>query len=312
MDITCKYDICTELLDLLRVQLGDGSKSKCVVFAPVPVTIPDFNDDLGCGTDAQLKVGHHGYYITSAAKQKRIVLTQLVKKYGLDTVSSVICQGNYVRPTEVSDITHLPYLTQYDWEVAITEDERTVDTLIQYVSKIWSAVHTVYSKYNTKSVDSELHYVTSLQLYDLYPESIPDTRVKRYMDDNNYDSLFVIGIGAELPDGKPHDSRAKDYDDYSTCTVHKGISVTGLNGDLFVRHQSLKDKALELMSCGIRVDTLALMKQMGTDLLQSNRYHEGIIKGQYLQTIGGGLGQERVLMYVLDLDDIRSTYPELD
>src|SRR5690606_35108857 len=234
---------------------------------------------------------NHGYYLTSAAKQKRIILTQLVQKYGTDAVSSVICQGNYLRPTEVTDKTHLPYLTQYDWESVLTSDERTVDTLIKYVDKIWTAVYKVHCKYGSTSVfpSDTMQYVTAEELYELYPESDPDTRVQKYMDCHGYSPLFVIGIGADLSDGKPHDHRAKDYDDYSTVTSYCGRTVTGLNGDLFVKHNHL-DRPLELMSCGIRVDSSALHRQMSTDQFYSP-YHKAIAEDQYVLTIGGGLGQ---------------------
>lgn len=331
MEIIDKYKVCTDLLEQIREQLTRGKKSKCVVFTPVPVIPSDMNDDLGCGTSSQLQVGDHGYYITSAVKQKRAVLTQLIEKYGTDRVSSVVCQGNYLRPTEVKDWTHLPYLTQYDWEVDIDAEERTVSTLIKYVNRIWTAVRAVYDKYNSTVCRSRYpRYVTAEQLCRLYPDKIPDDRVRQYMEDKDCDALFVIGIGADLSDGKPHDSRAKDYDDYSTITKYTGSdckelqfctvvdlhqsddqTVTGLNGDLFVRYgQHTKDKVIELMSCGIRVDAAALKRQMGTDIFYSE-YHKSIASNKYRLTIGGGLGQERTLMYIFNLDDIQDTYPTL-
>lgn len=316
MEVTMsKHDICMRLLEELRTALGDGDKRKCVGITPRPVVKADFNDDLGCGTSVQQSVGEHGYYITSAAKQKRIVLSKLIEKYGIDTVKSVLCMCTYLRPTEVVDSTHSAYLTQYDWEAAITAEQRTVDILLEYVRKIWRAVYAVYCEYGKSTVraDQELHYITAEELCKLYPDLDPDCRVKQYMDDKEYNVLFVIGIGADLSDGKPHDSRATDYDDYSTVTIFEEQSVTGLNGDLFVRHAPLKSKALELMSCGIRVDRTALLEQMGETALESqSKYHKSIINGEYSLTVGGGLGQERVLMYILELDDIDHTYPTLD
>lgn len=286
MDILLdKHKVSSLLLNRLVNNLTNNNPEKCLIFEPIPIVPKDFND----GCEDGLRVGNHGYYLTSAVKQKRALLSQLPNH------DVVICEGRYVRASEIVDKTHLPYLTQYDWECKI--EDRSIETLTKYVDAVWKSIREVANSMSVK-IPKKVHYVTSQHLQETYPSLIPDERVAKYMYDNNYKTIFVIGIGEKLADGNPHDTRANDYDDHT------------MNGDLFVLHDKLLSP-LELMSCGIRVDASALERQLGTNETKS-KYHQNIFDGKYVQCVGGGLGKERTLMYLFNLEDISNTYHKLD
>lgn len=284
-----RYEVSSFLFDNLVKNLTDDKPKKCLIFEPIPIVSEDFND--GC-TDG-LKVGEHGYYLTSAAKQKRALLSKY-RKYGINVV---ICEGRYIRPDEIIDNTHLPYLTQYDWEVKIVD--RSIYTLEHYVNAVWKSIYDTAKHFELISkinIDEKVKYISSESLRRMYPLLTPDERVAKYMYAHEHNVVFVIGIGANLEDGKPHDTRAKDYDDHE------------LNGDLFVLHKKLL-MPLELMSCGIRVNAESLEKQLGTKE-STSEYHQKIFNDEYVQCVGGGLGVERTLMYLFNLADIRDTFPK--
>ena len=113
-----------------------------------------------------------------------------------------------------------------------------------------------------------------------------------------YGAVFVIGIGHKLSNGSVHDGRAPDYDDWSTET---DPGYYGLNGDILVWNPVLK-QSLELSSMGIRVDKLALLKQLeicGCEERTQLPFHKALLNDELPLSIGGGIGQSRLCMFFL-------------
>ncbi len=143
----------------------------------------------------------------------------------------------------------------------------------------------------------------------MYPHLTPKQREHEFT--KLHKAVFIIGIGGELDDGSLHDARAPDYDDWSTANDD---GFAGLNGDLLVWHEQLQD-ALELSSMGIRVDAKALTEQLrrrDCEQLAAQPWHQQLLTGQLPECIGGGIGQSRVAMWVLQQDHIKTVQaPEL-
>jgi len=142
----------------------------------------------------------------------------------------------------------------------------------------------------------EIHFIHSEELLEMYPDLLPEQREDEICREKG--AVFVIGIGAELKDGRPHDERAADYDDWSTET---GNSWRGLNGDILVWYPLLQS-AFELSSMGIRVDRDSLLKQLQIRGEQDNvglYFHRRLLQGELPLTIGGGIGQSRLCMLFL-------------
>ena len=96
-------------------------------------------------------------------------------------------------------------------------------------------------------------------------------------------------IGSKLKSGEKHDGRAPDYDDWS------------LNGDLMFWNDVL-NCAVEISSMGIRVDEKSLAKQLEISNMEERKkfkYHSMILNKELPLTIGGGIGQSRLCMLLL-------------
>jgi aspartate--ammonia ligase len=143
---------------------------------------------------------------------------------------------------------------------------------------------------------AEIRFIHSEELEEQYPDLTPSER--EYEACKQYGAIFVIGIGGDLRNGKPHDGRAPDYDDWSSPT---GNGYKGLNGDIVV-YYPLLDCALELSSMGIRVDPTALRRQLeqtGTTEREALLFHQKLLNGELPLSIGGGIGQSRLSMFYL-------------
>ena len=227
--------------------------------------------------------------VHSLAKWKRYAL----KLYGFEENEGLYTDMNAIRRDEDTDNIHSIFVDQWDWEKIISKEARTLDTLKKTVKLIYSALrHTEY--YITKEYNfigsllpEKIHFITAAELEDRYPDK---TRKEReYAAAKEYGAIFLIGIGGKLKDGKPHDGRAPDYDDWT------------LNGDIIV-YYPLLDIALELSSMGIRVDEDALLRQLkesGTEDRLSLPFHKALMNGDLPYTIGGGIGQSRMCMFFL-------------
>ena len=227
--------------------------------------------------------------VHSLAKWKRFAL----KMYGFGAGEGLYTDMNAIRRDEDTDNIHSIFVDQWDWEKIISKEDRTEKTLKSTVKLIYAALrHTEY--YITKEYNfigsllpEKITFITSEELEDRYPDL--DRKQREYEAVKEHGAIFLMGIGGKLKDGKPHDGRAPDYDDWS------------LNGDIIVYYPVL-DIALELSSMGIRVDEEAMerqLKESGCEDRKSLPFHKALLNGELPYTIGGGIGQSRMCMYFL-------------
>ena len=236
--------------------------------------------------------------VLSLAKWKRMKLADYSFKYG----EGLYTDMNAIRPDEVLDNIHSLYVDQWDWERVISGEERNVDFLKKIVRQIYDVIRRT-EKYTCQHypviepmLNEEITFIHSEDLEEMYPELTPKEREKEVC--KKYGSVFVIGIGADLKNGTPHDDRAPDYDDWST-PVEEGKK--GLNGDILI-YYPLLDCAYELSSMGIRVDEEALKKQLeikGCPERKDLYFHKRLLNNELPLSIGGGIGQSRLCMFYL-------------
>ena len=238
--------------------------------------------------------------VQSLAKWKRMALN----KYDFPIHKGLYTDMTAIRRDDTLDETHSIYVDQWDWEKVIARTERTVDNLKKAVKKIVKAVYETCEilkakGFNGVDITKDVYFITSEELLEKYPDKT--SKEREYLITKQYKTVFIIGIGHELSDGKPHDLRAPDYDDWS------------LDGDLLFYHEVL-DMALEISSMGIRVDRETLIKQLEKSNKQDRLcldYHQSIIKEELPFTIGGGIGQSRLCMLLLGrahIGEVQSSY----
>lgn len=250
-----------------------------------------------------LKDGKELEIVQSLAKWKRMALD----KYGFREQTGLYTDMTAIRRDDKVDETHSIYVDQWDWEKVISRSDRTVDYLKDTVRKIVKAIATTSKFLEAKglgvTICEDVHFVTSQELLDMYPDTTDKER--EYLITKEYKTVFIIGIGDDLSDGKPHDMRAPDYDDWS------------LDGDLLFYHEVL-DIALEISSMGIRVDSDALLRQLKKAQKQERlayQYHQSIIFDELPLTIGGGIGQSRLCMLLLGrahIGEVQASYWDID
>jgi aspartate--ammonia ligase len=236
--------------------------------------------------------------VNSLAKWKRIALAD----YNIKEGYGIYTDMNAIRPDEYLDNLHSLYVDQWDWERVIKEEERSLDFLKFIVIKLYEVIKrtefVIYEHYNRIEplLPDKITFIHSEELLAEYPKLTPRERETEAV--KKYGAIFVIGIGAALADGKPHDGRAPDYDDWITPT-HKGYR--GLNGDIILWNPVL-ETAFEISSMGIRVDRESLIKQLeitGTAERKNLMFHRRLLSGELPLCIGGGLGQSRICMFYL-------------
>ena len=251
------------------------------------------NDDLS-GVERPvsfdiLQSGEIVEVVHSLAKWKRMALG----KYGFATHTGLYTDMNAIRRDEICDNIHSLYVDQWDWEKVIVDSDRTVEFLQDTVKRIYAAIlltadfverrHPELDNY----LPRDIKFITSQELLDKYPTLTAKERENAIAKE--YGAVFLMQIGGKLSNGQKHDGRAPDYDDWS------------LNGDLLVYNRVL-DSALELSSMGIRVDKETLIKQLTTenklDRLEFP-FHKALVNDELPLTIGGGIGQSRLCMQIL-------------
>lgn len=252
-----------------------------------PVTFPI--KDLG---DAQAEVVH------SLAKWKRLTLAE----YSIEPGYGIYTDMNAIRADEELDNLHSLYVDQWDWEAVITREQRTIAYLEDVVRRIYAAIlRTEYLTCETYSeikpfLPETIHFIHSQDLLDMYPDKTPKEREDAIC--KKYGAVFVEGIGGRLSDGKKHDGRAPDYDDWSTIAEN---GKAGLNGDILIWYPVLQ-RSFELSSMGIRVDKEALLRQLkieGKEEREKLYFHKKLLQGELPLSIGGGIGQSRLCMVML-------------
>jgi len=236
--------------------------------------------------------------VHSLAKWKRLTLAE----YGIAPGYGIYTDMNAIRADEELDNLHSLYVDQWDWEAAIERNERTLSFLEQVVKHIYAAIlRTEYltceSYPQLKSfLPKDIHFVHAQELLERYPHLSPKEREDAVCKE--YGAVFVEGIGCKLSDGKKHDGRAPDYDDWSTETSN---GRPGLNGDILIWYPVL-ERSIELSSMGIRVDKEALLRQLkieGEEKREELYFHQQLLHDKLPLSIGGGIGQSRLCMVLL-------------
>lgn len=241
--------------------------------------------------------------VHSLAKWKRYTLG----RYGFGAGEGIVTQMKALRPDEEAlSSVHSVYVDQWDWEKVITEEQRSLEFLIQTVERIYDALRQTEQQYieqhgGRSTLPETFHVVHAEDLITAYPSLTAKQREREVV--KQYGAVFLVGIGGELSHGHAHDVRAPDYDDWSSVNEQ---GSTGLNGDILVWHPALDD-ALELSSMGIRVDQQALKRQLAISQQEEKLqlpWHQSLLAGELPLTIGGGIGQSRVVMQILQSDHI--------
>lgn len=252
-----------------------------------PVTFPV--KDLG---DASAEVVH------SLAKWKRLTLAE----YRVEPGYGIYTDMNAIRADEELDNLHSLYVDQWDWESVITVGQRNLRFLKDVVRRIYAAIlrteYLVCERYPRirPFLPDRIHFIHSEELLEMYPGKSVKERENLICE--KYGAVFIMGIGGCLSDGKPHDGRAPDYDDWTTDT---GDGRQGLNGDILIWYPTL-GRAVELSSMGVRVDREALLRQLritGNEDRQNLYFHKKLLAGDLPLSVGGGIGQSRLCMILL-------------
>ena len=236
--------------------------------------------------------------VQSLAKWKRLKITDM----GLEPGFGIYTDMNALRPDEDLDPIHSIYVDQWDWELAIDEKDRTVFYLFDIVKKVYRCLKRteffLYDRYPAlKPVlpnDIKIIYADDLQKE--YPNLTPKERENKVT--KKYGAVFITGIGGKFENGEIHDGRAPDYDDWIT---ESGDGHRGLNGDILVWDPVL-NIALELSSMGIRVSPESLKAQLEErNMMERSKFefHKKLLNGELTQTLGGGIGQSRLCMFLL-------------
>ncbi len=276
------------------------------------------NDDLN-GTEHAVSFsidamdGRRAEVVHSLAKWKRAKLTayDIAPGYGLYT------DMNAIRTFEDLDNLHSLYVDQWDWEKTIRPADRNIAYLKDTVRKIYDVVRDleqeIYHRFPhiTPVLPDEITFIHSEELLQRYPDLSPREREAKAAQEHG--AIFLIGIGSELSNGEPHDGRAPDYDDWSTPNDE---GHNGLNGDVILWNHVL-DCPFELSSMGIRVSPESLRRQLelrGCTDRASLAFHRALLAGELPASIGGGIGQSRLCMFLLQKGHIgevqASIWPE--
>ena len=228
--------------------------------------------------------------VHSLAKWKRMALHE----YGFYEGYGLYTDMNAIRKEEKLDNLHSIYVDQWDWEKVINKDDRNLSYLFDTVTKIHICIletldelKAKYSSIDT-TIEKTLQFVSSQELINMYPNM--DAKQREYEIVKKYKAVFIYGIGRNLSDGKPHDQRASDYDDWN------------LNGDLLY-YDELLDCPIEISSMGIRVDENSLLAQLelaNEEYKKDYKYHSMILNKKLPYTIGGGIGESRLCMLLMN------------
>jgi aspartate--ammonia ligase len=261
------------------------------------------NDDLnGVESPVAFPVkgvgGAQAEIVHSLAKWKRIKLAQMNVPAG----RGIYTDMNALRPEEELDNIHSIYVDQWDWEKVIAPEQRSLSFLKKVVRRIYEAIKVTENKLYVEfpqiepMLPDDIYFVHAEELLQMYPGLAPKEREDAVT--RKHKAVFVIGIGGALTDGNPHDGRAADYDDWTTLNDD---GYHGLNGDLLLWNPVL-ESAFEVSSMGIRVDAQALKRQLylkGEQFKMELLYHKMLLEGKLPYTIGGGIGQSRLCMFLL-------------
>ena len=253
------------------------------------------NDDLnGVERPVQFDIldvgGAQVQIVQSLAKWKRMALAA----YGFGPGTGLYTDMNAIRRDEILDNLHSVYVDQWDWEMVITKEQRSRQFLREKVARLWQVFtrsqellcgrFPCLSRYFPETIT----FVSTQELEDRWPEKTPREREDAIAREHG--AVFLMGIGGDLRSGAPHDGRAPDYDDWA------------LNGDIIIWYPVL-ERAVELSSMGIRVDAGSLERQLAVRGCPERRelpFHKALLEGKLPLTMGGGIGQSRICMVLLE------------
>ncbi len=252
------------------------------------------NDDLN-GVERKVdfsmkEIDDEGEVVQSLAKWKRMALY----RYGYNAGEGIYTDMNAIRRDDDSDNIHSIFVDQWDWEKVITKEQRTIEYLKETVKAVVKAIAFTKRKVGLRYPDiaedfcDEPYFITTQELENLYPDKNPKERERLITKEHKV--VFLMAIGGKLESGEKHGGRAPDYDDWS------------LNGDILIWN-SVLDDALEISSMGVRVDADTLKSQLaecGEEERMKYQYHQMIADGTLPLTIGGGIGQSRLCMLLLN------------
>jgi len=234
-------------------------------------------------------VGKDAQVVHSLAKWKRLAL----KRYNFSVGGGLYTDMNAIRRDEELDNIHSIYVDQWDWEKIITRENRNLDYLKLIVRSIVRAICTTNDRLHVRfpqlrvELDTEVSFITTQELEDLYPDMTGSQREQAYVKEHK--TACIMQIGKKLQSGTKHDGRAPDYDDWD------------LNCDIFFWNDVL-GRALEISSMGIRVDAEALARQLQESGFEERRelpFHKMLLNNELPLTIGGGIGQSRMCMLMM-------------
>lgn len=227
--------------------------------------------------------------VHSLAKWKRLKLAEMKIEEG----RGIYTDMNALRPDEDLDNIHSIYVDQWDWEKVISEKDRNIEFLKKTVRRIYEAIKVTENKLYVEfpqirpELPDDIFFISSEELLQRYPGM--DAKERENAITKEHKAVFIIGIGGKLSNGEPHDGRAADYDDWD------------LNGDILLWN-SVLDRAFEVSSMGIRVNAESMMRQLrerGQEYKADLYYHKKLLAGGLPHTIGGGIGQSRLCMFLL-------------
>lgn len=261
------------------------------------------NDDLnGVEHPVSFRIdalgGRKAEVVHSLAKWKRMKL----RAYDIAPGFGLYTDMNAIRTFEDLDNLHSLYVDQWDWEKTIRKEDRNLGYLEETVRKIFNVVKKIESDiyaefpHITPWLPEDVTFIHSEELLRLYPDLTPKEREDAVA--KKHGAVFIIGIGSPLSNGEPHDGRAPDYDDWIT---ENEDGYKGLNGDLIFWNPVL-ETGFELSSMGIRVSPESLraqLKERGCEVRESLEFHKALLAGELPYSIGGGIGQSRLCMYLL-------------
>jgi len=244
--------------------------------------------------------------VQAATKWKRMAL----KQFDMHVGEGLYTDMHAVRKDYFLDHDHSAYVDQWDWEMVITDAHKNLNFLKEVVRLLWKTIKTAEVEVQKKfpalwrpdeaNLPEELHFIHAEEILDMYPDLPRKERETKILE--KYPAVFIIGIGWKLDDGYPHELRAPDYDDWVTPTEGPdGRVFHGLNGDILV-YNPTTGRRHELTSMGVRVDKHTLRQQLeitGQLEMLELPYHQAILNDEVPLSIGGGIGQSRVYMHLL-------------
>ena len=295
--------LCRELnLNMVRVPLIVDSDSGVNDLLDRDGSRTPVAFDCGLGLEKPLAAE----VVQAATKWKRMAL----KTFGCEPGEGICTDMRAIRKDYFLDQDHSAYVDQWDWERAISPEDRNLGFLTDVVSRIWKVIREAEARVQERfpelndprypNLPEELALVHAEDLLDAYPDLPRKEREECLL--NEHPAAFIYGIGWPLADGQPHELRAADYDDWVTETTSAdGRPMHGLNGDILVWNP-LTRRRHELSSMGIRVTAESLRQQLtlaGQLELVDQPYHQAILNDQIPLSVGGGIGQSRVYMLLL-------------